>query len=135
MPCAGGSPWQTLNIHRGVGLTKIEQYWVDFELLWGNFLLAAKAVKNIDGVVAIEWPERCEYWKDLHVLDFLEKYKFTSKIFYGCAYGLKTRYNTPIGQPLKTPWCVSSNQSDVLLYLDLKRNNRHLHGVCRGESC
>jgi hypothetical protein len=51
MPCAGGSPWQTLNIHRGVGLGKIEQHWNDFRLLWGNFIIASKEVMDVHGVV------------------------------------------------------------------------------------
>jgi hypothetical protein len=86
-PCAGGNPWQTLYIHRGVGLEKIEQHWADFRLQWDNSPIAAKAVMDIDGVATIEWPEGCKYWKDLRVPNVLKKSKFASNAFHGCAYG------------------------------------------------
>jgi hypothetical protein len=135
MPCAGGSPWQTLNIQRGVGLGKIDQHWADFRLLWDSFLIAAKTVMDTDGVVTIEWPARCKSWRDLRVLDFLKKYKFVSNVLHGCDYGLKAWYNAPIGQPLKKPWRGSSNKNEMLSYLDLKCDEHHFHGVCRGKDC
>jgi hypothetical protein len=90
---------------------------------------------DIDGAVTIEWPECCKYWKDIRDPNFLKKYKFVSNAFHGCACGLKTRYNAPIGQPLKNPWRGSSNKSEMLVYLDRKCEKNHFHGVCRGGDC
>jgi hypothetical protein len=76
MPCAGGSPWQTLNIALGVGLEKIEARWRDSRVLWGNFVIASKAAIDMGGIVAIEWPERCKYCLDPCVDGFLKKCQF-----------------------------------------------------------
>jgi hypothetical protein len=54
MPCAGGSPWRTLNVALGVGLEKIKPHWRDFRVLWDNFVIAAKAVIDIGGIVAVD---------------------------------------------------------------------------------
>jgi hypothetical protein len=59
MPCAGGSSWQMLNLAPGQGVEMIEAHWRDFRLLWDNFVIVARVVMDICGVVAIEWPERC----------------------------------------------------------------------------
>jgi hypothetical protein len=49
MLCAGGSPWQTLNVAMGEGLEKIEGHWRDFRFLWSNFELMARAVMDVGG--------------------------------------------------------------------------------------
>jgi hypothetical protein len=85
MPCAGGSPWRTLNISRGKGFRKIKAHWGDFQILWDNFVIAAKAVIDIDGILAIEWPERCKYWREQEVDTFLKEFQFDQRIFHGCA--------------------------------------------------
>jgi hypothetical protein len=70
MLCAGGSPWQTLNLALGQGIEHIKAHWSDFRLLWGNLMIVARTVIDIKGVVAIECPERCRYWKDPQVDQF-----------------------------------------------------------------
>jgi hypothetical protein len=72
MPCADGSPCQTdVNIALGVGLGRIEAHWRDFGILWDNFVIVAKVVIDIEGVVALEWPGRCKCWLDPRVDDVL----------------------------------------------------------------
>jgi hypothetical protein len=135
MPCAGGSHWQALNINQGIGLEQIEGHWKDVKALWDNFIIAATAVMKIDGVVDIEWPDRCKYWWEVRVVNFLRKHKLTKITFHGCAYGLKTTYNIPIGQPLKKPWRCSSNNIEMLTYLNEQCPGDHLHAVCRRKDC
>jgi hypothetical protein len=133
MPCAGGSPWQTLNIALGVGLEKIEARY--FRVLWGNFVIAAEAVIDIDGIVAIEWPERCKYWLDPRVGGFLKKHQFDQSVFHGCACGLVTKYNEPLHKPMKKPWRCFSNNFKMLIYFNRKCLGNHTHAECRGEDC
>jgi hypothetical protein len=71
MPCVGGSPWQRLNIAQGEGLAKIEAHRADFRASWLNFDVVDQAVIAIKGVVAIEWPASCAYWKVDGVASFL----------------------------------------------------------------
>jgi hypothetical protein len=69
------------------------------------------------------------------VLNFLRKYKFVSNVFHGRACALATRYNVPIGQPMKKPWSCSSTTNDMLIYVGLKCVGNHMHGECRGGDC
>jgi hypothetical protein len=104
-------------------------------ILWGNFVVAAKAIIRIDGVVVIEWPDRCNYWLDPRVDDFLEKYQFGQKVFHGCAYGLVTRYNVPLHKPMKKPWKCSSDNPKMLTYLNKRCAVNHTHVECGDEDC
>jgi hypothetical protein len=133
MPCAGGSPWQTLNIALGKGIVKIEGHWRDFRLLWSNFEIMARAVMDICGKVVIEWPGRCKYWTETQVVEFVKKHNFVQTIFHGCAYGLVTKYNLPLGQAMKKPWRSSSNDPVMLSFLKKKCQGGHDHAECRGR--
>jgi hypothetical protein len=126
-----GSPWQTLNLALGQGVEKIKCHWRDFRLLWDNFEVKARAVMDICGTVAIEWPERCKYWTEPQVA----KYNFVQGIFHGCAYGLVTEHNLPLGQAMKKPWRCSSNDPVLLSYLNDKCQGGHEHAECRGRDC
>jgi hypothetical protein len=85
MPCAGRSPSQRLNKALGIGAEKPDARWKDFYILWGNFEIAAEEIIGIGGVIAIEWPEMNEYWKQPDVIQFLKKFDFDNSIFHGCA--------------------------------------------------
>jgi hypothetical protein len=94
MPCAGGSPWRTLNVALGEGLEKIEGRWGDFRLLWSNFEMMARAVMDIGRKVVIEWLERCNCWTETQVVKFVNKHNFVESIFHGCACGLVAKYQS-----------------------------------------
>jgi hypothetical protein len=103
-----------------------------FQSIRNNFVVAAKAVIDLGGIVAIEWPERCKYWLDPRVCDFLEHYQFGQQVFRGCAYGLVTRYNLPLHTPMKKLWRCSSNNPKILTYLDKKCVGDHTRAECGG---
>jgi hypothetical protein len=135
MPCAGGSPWQTLNAATGEGLGKIEGRWRDFRLLWSNFEFMARAVMDVGGEVVIEWPERCKYWADISVMRFVKQHSFVDSMFHGYACGLVTKHNMPIGRPMKKPWRSSSNDPIMVSFLNRKCQGGHDHVECRGRDC
>jgi hypothetical protein len=135
MLCAGGSPWQMLNIYKGVGLEKIEGRWRDFRVLWDNFAIAAQAVMDIGGFVALEWPNQCKYWSDPREEQFLTQREFEKSVFHGCAYDPVTRFNKPLGRPIKKPWRMASNDTRMLTHLNRKCVGDHEHAECRGEDC
>jgi hypothetical protein len=134
-PCAGGSPWQTLNVALGKGLEKIEGRWGDFRLLWSNFEITARAVMDIGGKVVIEWPERCKYWTETQVMKLINKHNFVESICHGCACGLVAKYNLPLGQAMKKPWRSSSNDPIMLSFLKKTCQGGHDHAECRGRDC
>jgi hypothetical protein len=135
MPRAGGSPLQMLNSALGQGVEKIAAHWRDFRFLWDHFVIVARAVVDICGVIAIEWPETCRYWKEPQVEQFVEKHNFHQSVFHGCACRLVTKYNLPLGQALKKPWACSSSDLMVLSHLSDKCQGGHSHAECRGRDC
>eukprot|EP00959_Pyramimonas_sp_CCMP1952_P232575 4860476-Pyramimonas_sp.AAC.1 len=70
MPCTGGSPWQYVNEARyfRVGnhraMRRLRGIRPDFRHLFWNFREIARAVHKAGGIVCIEWPTLCKYWRD-----------------------------------------------------------------------
>eukprot|EP00959_Pyramimonas_sp_CCMP1952_P326134 6826565-Pyramimonas_sp.AAC.1 len=70
MPCTGGSPWQYVNEancfrtgnHRS--MRRLRGIRTDSRYLFWNFLEIARAARKAGGVVCIEWPTQCNYWRD-----------------------------------------------------------------------
>ena len=64
MPCAAGSPWQHMNVHRHPSaLIKIQKDLETHEVLMDNFMELAELVIQRGGEVTIEWPTRCSLWE------------------------------------------------------------------------
>jgi hypothetical protein len=95
----------------------------------------ARAVVDVGGKVVVEWPERCKYWADIPVVRFVKQHSFVDSIFHGCACGLVTKRNVPIGRPMKKPWRSSSNDPIELSFLNRKCQGGHDHVECRGRDC
>jgi hypothetical protein len=131
---------QRLNKALGIGAEKLDARWRDFYILWGNFEIVAEEVIGLGGVVAVEWPEMNEYWKQPDVIQFLKKFNFDNRIFHGCACSLVTRFGLRPVIPTKQSWRGSSNNSKMPTFLnercDSKRGQEdHKHGDRLGGDC
>ena len=51
MPCAGGSPWQYLNIKKPGVAAKVRKHWKLFKELWEVFVAVAERVLSVGGEV------------------------------------------------------------------------------------
>ena len=137
IPCTGGSPWQYVNeaiyTRRGdhVKLQKLHQHRTLFRSLFTNFEILADIVIGRGGVVCIEWPTPCKYWRDPQVLAFTRKHNFVKTQLHGCAYGLQNRK----GNPMKKPWSICTNSHSVATRLTWKCDGTHKHEEARGIDC
>ena len=73
MPCAGGSPWQYINLKKPGVAAKVRKHWKLFKELWTVFVWAAEKVLGVGGEVVIEWPKGCRYWQWPMVQKYLQK--------------------------------------------------------------
>ena len=90
MPCTGGSTLQNINIARHGVTDKLRSHWKLFKSLWTAFQRLAYAVQDTDGLVAIEWPVRCAYWRDARVERFQVKCGLSFKaLASACAFGMR----------------------------------------------
>eukprot|EP00959_Pyramimonas_sp_CCMP1952_P267921 5601741-Pyramimonas_sp.AAC.1 len=70
MPCTGGSSWQYVNEAHYVrtgnhrAMRKLRGVRADFRYLFWIVREVARAVLKAGGVVCIEWPTQCNYWRD-----------------------------------------------------------------------
>jgi hypothetical protein len=112
MPCAGGSPWQRINRKRPGMKEKLEEHWKTFRAIWASFVIVAHRCLHEHGIVAIEWPNGCKYWKWPEVTEFLAKNSFTSVRADGCALGLASRRT---GLPILKPWRIACSSPLFLI--------------------
>eukprot|EP00959_Pyramimonas_sp_CCMP1952_P113605 2374745-Pyramimonas_sp.AAC.1 len=114
MPCTRGSPWQYVNEahhfragnHRA--MRRLRGIRTDFIYLCWNFREIARAVHKAGGVVCIEWPTQCHFWRGPQVKDFMRELEFVKTALHGRAYGL----NDGKGNFMKKPWAIASTSSD-----------------------
>eukprot|EP00959_Pyramimonas_sp_CCMP1952_P322137 6740691-Pyramimonas_sp.AAC.1 len=69
MPGTGGSPWQYVNeahyfrIGNHRATRRLRGIRTDLRYLFGNFREIARAARKAAGIVCIEWPTQCNYWR------------------------------------------------------------------------
>ena len=61
-PCTTFSSLQNMNRGTPRGAAKVAQYIREFKRIWKAFIRVAEAVVAKRGYIAIEWPQRCQYW-------------------------------------------------------------------------
>ena len=85
-PCTGGSAIQNLNISRFGVTEKLRGHWTEFHRLCDSFQPLASAISKAGGLIAIEWPTRCTYWRDGRVVRLLRQQAPHSATLASCAY-------------------------------------------------
>ena len=71
-------------------------------------IVAARCMER-GGIVVIEWPRRCEYWRDRRVEKFLADHNMSSHDFDGCQYGIVSIKRGQEGVPIRKPWRIATN--------------------------
>ncbi len=65
--------------------------------------------------------------------DFGDQHGLQSVCFDGCAFGLKSRFGSSMGQPIRKPWRVVTNCAPLLLHLNRSCVCREDHAPCAGR--
>eukprot|EP00959_Pyramimonas_sp_CCMP1952_P052579 1099386-Pyramimonas_sp.AAC.1 len=81
----------------------------NFRYLFWNFREVARVAHKAGGVICIERPTRCNYWRDPQVKSFLRELDFVKTALHGCAYGLKDSR----GNFMKKPWTIATTSPIV----------------------
>ena len=102
IPCTGGCPWNRINLaKRPEGQERVRQHKLLFSKLWEKFEVVASKCLKLGGVVVIEWPRRCDYWKNPRVETFLKVHKLRLSDFDGCRYGIVSIKKDSEGTPIR----------------------------------
>ncbi len=76
IPCAGGSPWRSVNAGTPEGAERSKAHQETAPRLWEVFENVARQVLANHGYVTIEWAQCCAYWKWPKVKLFLVERRF-----------------------------------------------------------
>lgn len=131
LPCTGGSPWVTMNMHMLPGfaarLRVARKIW---KQIWNSFVEAAEAGgKNMR--IALEWPRYCTYWKRPEVKKFIKQHGLKMAFFDGCQFGLRA---PSTGMAMKKPWCIATNDDEIYRAFSGKLcPGDHEHSPCHGS--
>ena len=74
-----------------------------FRALWRNAVIIMDAVLASGGIVAIEWPTSCAYWRFKQVKDYLKKNHLHKVKVHGCAFDLRNSK----GDIVYKPWTIA----------------------------
>ena len=84
IPCTGGSPWNRLNrLKSNQTRDKIKAHPELFAELFDASKIVAQKVSEAGGVMALEWPKGCDYWKFQVAQEFLLRHSLSSMEFDG----------------------------------------------------
>ena len=98
----------------------------------GKFEIVASECLRVGGVVVIEWPRRCDYWKYPLVETFLKAHKLHYSDFDGCRYGVVSIKTDSEGVPIRKPWRIATNSDAFLRLFSWKCDGAHQHVKCEG---
>ena len=84
IPCTGGCPWQKINRRRPGGEARLRKHFKLFKRMWKSFEQVARDVLKAGGMVAIEWPKNCAYWKWPCVVALLQELHMVGAMFFFC---------------------------------------------------
>ena len=80
----------------------------------GLCVTVAIACRANGGIIAMEWPKGCSYWRERKVKTFLAGMGMQQYHFDGCMYGLCSSAPKTLGVPLRKPWTVASDCNSFL---------------------
>jgi hypothetical protein len=89
MPCTGGSPWQNYNKQFPKAAARIRKHIKTFNLIFSNFAIIAREVKEAGGIIVNEWPKACAYWRYSKVKKLFSEIMNEKVTVDGCSLGLK----------------------------------------------
>ena len=112
---------QNLNIARYGVTDRLKGHWKLFRQLWRAFVRIARHVLNAHGLVAIEWPHRCKYWRDSRVAKFLRDNGFSTALVAACMYGRRPQREHQADEYIGKIWRVSC--SDRVRYCSALRRH------------
>ena len=118
---------QNINVSRFGVTDKLRAHWKEFRQLWNAFLPLARSVHASGGLVAIEWPTRCTYWRDHSVLRLLRQLKACSATLAACMYGLRPQKDHDADEYIGKTWRLSTNCSGFAAALDKRCDGSHRH--------
>ena len=125
---------QNVNIARHGITPKLEGHWRRFKLQWEAFARVAKAVRALpEGLVAIEWPVRCKYWRDSRVQRLLKSGPWHSAHVAGCMYGMRPQRVHEPEEFVHKLWRVSTTSKELAAAIERRCDGSHRHVAITGD--
>ena len=80
--------WQRVNKHIPSAAAKIEGHIHDMKRIWSGMVDLVNSLHRSSPWIAIEWPDRCDYWEFEKVKQFCVSHGLDSVRFDGCMVGV-----------------------------------------------
>ena len=101
-----------------------------FRALWVRAVIIMDRVLHTDGIVAIEWPTSCAYWRFRQVKAYIASRGLSLVKIHGCAFGMMNSD----GVVVYKPWTIATNSTVLHTGLQPYRCTRdHLHAALEGK--
>ena len=111
------------------GAAKLRKARQVFRAIWAAFLKVAEVFHKAGGLIAMEWPSGCEYWRWPEIQHGVCTLGLRFVHFDGCALGLVAGD----GAPIRKPWSIATNSPQILdAFAPFTGPGDHQHTPCQG---
>ena len=93
--------------------------------LWTAFERGATIADRRGATVVMEWPKRCDYWKDKQVVRYLAEHGYSTASVHGCAVGLTSVCKATKGRLVKKEWQLATNKAEIARRLEKRCPGGH----------
>ena len=73
-----------------------------------------RAVKELGGYIAWDWPKGCWLWAHTKVVAIMEGFALDCALFDGCAFGLTAASGKNKRRPIRKPWAICSDSQSIV---------------------
>ena len=102
-----------------------------FKALWARAVMIMEANLIRGGIVVIEWPTSCAYWRFRQAKQFLQKHGLKTVKIHGCAFGMTVSDG---GGLVYKPWTLATNSLTFHANFEPYRCSRdHQHVTLEGR--
>ena len=129
IPCTGGSVLQAANAHLPGASRRMTAHLKLFRALWKNAVIIMDAVLASGGIVAIEWPTSCAYWRFKQVKDYIKRNHLHKVKVHGCAFDMRNS----TGGIVYKPWTIATSSKTLHgAFVPYRCSRDHDHAVLEG---
>ena len=92
-------------------MDKLDAHLELMRRLWQAFVHVATEAQKRGVTVIIEWPQTCDYWRDPQVVEFMQRFSYTSAIVAGCMVNLRSKNAATLGVLVRKRWRLATNDA------------------------
>ena len=126
------NPFQDINALKGEATReKIAGHWKLFRKLWKTLKPLGDIVVRQGGILAIEWPNKCKFWHERDVRNYVSRHGLCTACVHGCEYGMRSVVHPD--KFLHKIWHIKCSNKEFAEKIQIRCGGKHEHCHIEGR--